>query len=204
MLQAIDWALKCDVDIITMSFGMPNRSPRIDKAISRAQYHNKIMFAAAANDGANSTIAYPAKSDMVIGIHSLDGNGNRSGFTPSPLENRDNFATLGEAVESSWPDRSGTRVASRKSGTSYATPIAAGIAATFLDYATLKVGLDDDAMDRLYSLQGMRAIFKLMADGKGSKARDGYDYVAPWRLWEEGRSDESVHYAIIDALRTRP
>jgi hypothetical protein len=193
--KAIDWAISvCHADIVTMSFGLPIRSKKIKKAID-AYGGEKIFFGATHNDGANRSIAYPARHSKVIGINSTDGNGNRSGFNPSPQKGKENFSTLGEAIKSEWPDSSGLRCEVRKSGTSYATPIAAAIAATFLDYARLKLALDEEDIERLYSCEGMKLMLKLMSDER----TDGYSYVAPWLLWEN-REDVQIHGLILEEL----
>jgi len=92
------------------------------------------------NSGANLDRAYPARHDEVICIHSVDANGNRSKFSPTASTSDDNFATIGEAVESTWPlglcDGQGQNYL-YKSGTSFATPIAVGIAAFLLEYSKL-------------------------------------------------------------------
>lgn len=126
------------MNIISMSFGFPYREPVLDRAIRRAHDKGVLMFAAASNDGANKVVpvAYPARaSDSgVFCIHSTDGLGNASKFTPIAQENLENFATLGEAVRSAWPWKLRKGLEQRKSGTSTATPIAAGIAALILEF----------------------------------------------------------------------
>jgi subtilase family serine protease len=97
-----------------------------------------IMLAAAANHGGNKRIAFPANlHSMVLGVNSTDGLGNPSPFTPSPDSLRENFSVLGEVVNSQWPKKLGGPKM-RKAGTSFATPITAGIAATLLHYAKVK------------------------------------------------------------------
>jgi len=195
VVQAIDWAVEdCKANIVTMSFGLSTVNAKIRRAIQ--SHRNTIFFAATHNDGGNREIAYPAKHSMVIGINSTDGRGNRSAFNPSPQDGQLNFSTLGEAVESQYRDASGERCQVWKSGTSYATPIAAGISATILEYAMAKLDLDDVNTDRLYSCDGIRAILKIM-----SEKRDGYDYVAPWILWKQDESEALIHSKIHEALR---
>ena len=70
---------KWKVNIITMSFGFPRRYLSMEKAFDYASSKNIIMFAAAANHGANDKIAFPASAMLkVICINSADGNGARS------------------------------------------------------------------------------------------------------------------------------
>lgn len=148
------------VDIITMSFGFPSLGEDvkgIQSAIDDAYHLEKLMFAAAKNDGANSGIAYPANQDQVICVNSTDGQGNPSKYNPSPEAGR-NLSTLGEAVKSSWPAglKNGQQ---RKSGTSFAAPIAAGIGAVVLDYALQNMSVDDGyTIRKLRRPQGMKAV----------------------------------------------
>lgn len=182
-----------------MSFGLPVQSDIIQGAILYAFLKSKILFAATANDGGSGGVAYPANDPLVIGVNSSDGKGNKSGFSPSPRTNTDNYCTVGEAIESLWPNPKGQWVKVSKSGTSYATPIAAGMAASLLDYAKLKMKLGKSELERLHCYKGMRAVFNLMKD---VEKRDGYDFVAPWWLWKAGRPIEHVHNLIREALRT--
>lgn len=128
--------------MITISFGYPSRPtghPVLEDAIRRVHFKNVLMFAAASNNGGNRGRAFPARQDEVICIHATDGYGNPSSFNSSPMKDHDNFSTLGEDVESAWPVRLGKPTShgvckTRKFGTSFATPIAAGIAAFLLQF----------------------------------------------------------------------
>jgi subtilisin family serine protease len=118
-----------------MSLGFPGKViSEISKVIGDANKNDIIIFAAASNVGGNNTgppIAYPARRKDVICVFSTDYQGNPSGFNPQRDENRYSFSTLGENVESAWVTADGSY---RKtlSGTSVATPIAAGIAAVII------------------------------------------------------------------------
>jgi hypothetical protein len=78
----------------------------------------------------------------------------------------------------------------RKSSTSFATPIAATMAANILDYAKLELDMGEKHIKRLHEVERMIDVLKLMAPEK----RYGYRYLAPWLLW---KSDE---YAIPEEL----
>jgi hypothetical protein len=195
-IQAIVWAYEvCEADIITMSFGFPRSSDIVGEAIMRAYGKGILMFAATRNDGGNREIAYPASHRTVIGIFSTDGDGNKSGFNPNPPDDDGSYlSTLGEAVESSWPkhlQQEGQHGSTlRKSGTSFATPIAAAMAANVLDYAKLQLDMGEKHMKRLHEVERMLEVLKLMAPEK----RDGYRYLAPWLLW---KADE---YAVDEEM----
>ena len=180
-MAANDW----EVDIITMSFGFSKRIDEIDDAIVSAYSKKVIMFAAAANHGGNADIAYPAsKQGFVFCINATDGEGTPAGFNPPHGPNLDNYSTLGIAVESTWkisPKPSSVDCVRRMSGTSMATPIAAGIAALVLEFARCNVTqIGDSECTRLHSYDGIRTMFEEMkADVKF------YKYLAPWRLLSE-------------------
>lgn len=134
------------VDIISMSFGFPQRVPEIDKAIQHAYEHNVLMLAAASNCGGNTKCSWPARNRDVLCVFASDGDGNKVCTTasittfadrpqyfknPDALSGQYSFATLGCAVESYWPPTNKRELSPkvRRSGTSVATPIAASIAA---------------------------------------------------------------------------
>ncbi|KAK7423676.1 hypothetical protein QQX98_000866 [Neonectria punicea] len=173
------------VDVISMSFGYPTNQidgyGNLEKAILYAHSQGVLLFAAASNSGANLDRAYPARDRHVICVHSTDSDGNRSKFSPTALAHGPNIATMGEAVQSSWPvslcdTRTNPNCVQHKSGTSYATPIAVGIAAFLLQYARLHLA---DQADMLKKQSGMEAMFQKIAEKtQQSISRDDYDYIA--------------------------
>ena len=88
---------------------------------------------------------------------------------------------MGEAIGSSWPVHlcdatTNPTFVKYKSGTSYATPIAAGIAAFLLQYARLHMSKDAYMLKRQSK---MKALFRRIAEkSQASEVRDDYDYVA--------------------------
>ncbi|RFU35462.1 hypothetical protein B7463_g889, partial [Scytalidium lignicola] len=193
--EAINYAVETwQVDIISMSFGFPTCSidgySELESALKNAYANDVLLFAAASNNGGQLGRAYPAREPTVICVHSTDANGNRSSFSPTAAGGDINLATVGEAVESAWPvhlcdnDDAANMTMNpnptlsyvrRKSGTSYATPIAAAIAAFLLLY--VRIHLPDKA-DRLKSQRRMRAVLRRVAEkGEGFKPRDGYYFI---------------------------
>ena len=59
-------------------------------------------------------------------------------MSPSPVINDINLTTLGAAVESEWKSKK-----VYKSGTSFATPVAAAFAANILEFANFKLEEED-------------------------------------------------------------
>lgn len=157
-----------------MSFGFEEENDPIDTAVDNAMDAGKLLFAAASNNGGISGRARPARHDGVICIHASDGMGNKGSMNPTQVANRDNFATLGVAVPSRWKGKDVW-----KTGTSFAAPIAAGLAADVLEFANRRcVNLKPRKQRLLHQHRGMQAILRKMAE-----TRDGYDFIHPVRLW---------------------
>ncbi|KAJ2981443.1 hypothetical protein NUW58_g6689 [Xylaria curta] len=179
--EAIDYAVtEWKVDIISMSFGYYDQNNEVDEAIDRALKADKLLFAAASNEGGNRGRSRLAKRSGVICVHACDGKGNKGDMNPNPVKKDFNFSTLGVAVESRWENRT-----VYKSGTSFATPIAAGIAANILEFAGAHPSLID--MKRLKRHEGMRDVL-----GEMCTERDGYDYLHPQAWWADDRSPEDI------------
>ncbi|KAM0555886.1 hypothetical protein ACHAPJ_006288 [Fusarium lateritium] len=201
--EAINDAVKSwQPDIITMSFGWPARDDgyeSLEKAIKNAQFNDVLLFAAASNDGANAKRAWPARHSGVICVHSTTADGNPSPFNPVAIPG-DNFAVVGEAVEGAWPQHLCDKQVdesclTHKSGTSFATPIAAGIAAFLLQYARSKLGKKQAA--RLKQFEGMSTVLRRI-----SVEKQGYNYIAP-RLHPDnffGKSEEYIQANLYEAL----
>ncbi|KAI0977232.1 hypothetical protein F4678DRAFT_477323 [Xylaria arbuscula] len=194
--EAIKWAIDdCDAHIISMSFGFDEENDAIDTAVDTAMESGKLVFAAASNNGGVSGRARPARHDGVICIHASDGKGNKGGMNPTPMANRDNFATLGVAVPSRWKGKEVW-----KTGTSFATPIAAGIAANVLEFAYNRcVNLSPRRRKLLHQKRGMQAIFRRIAE-----ERDGYDFIHPvrlWKDWQDLKTERDVAKVMEDILQ---
>lgn len=186
-----------EVDIISMSFGFRHHTPDLDciqEAIKQAYGKNIVMFAAAHNYGGTRQVSYPANQHEVIPIFSADGQGKESSFSPFPVSGLDNFSTLGEAL----PFFRGRGPDERRSGTSFATPIAAGIAALTMDYIIhMDLAEEDKAyVERVKTLKGMQSVMRLLASNNGRQS----SYIAPWHLFCAHRKAQ-VAPLLIDALK---
>ncbi|KAL6399874.1 hypothetical protein AUP68_17283 [Ilyonectria robusta] len=188
---------KWKVDIIVMSFGFEEEEETLSESINYAAHNNVLMFAAASNDGKNRPdgVAWPARDMNVICVHSAEGYGTPSTFTPSPRDNQ-KIMVLGECVRSAWPQHlKSPGDHKHMSGTSCAAPIAAGIAAILLDYS--KGFLEVDKWNKLHRVDFMRRMFEKMKD-PGLQA--GYWWVQHWKLFDDKRSEAWIQDEIRSVL----
>ncbi|KAK7917298.1 peptidase S8/S53 domain-containing protein [Apiospora marii] len=182
--KAIDWALSIEANIINMSFGMSTPDTDVEKAIQRAD-GKAIMLAAASNYGANRRRTFPASDLRVIGIHATSGNGARGSINPSFRDEHDRFGTLGLGLEFSWQGQPPVF----KSGTSYASPVAAATAANWLEWlgrVAEEHGSDvsNKEIERWRSATCLRTVFQELM----SAECDGLHYIAPWHFWKSDKT----------------
>jgi subtilisin family serine protease len=191
------------VEIITMSFGFKYSVPEIEKAIDYASAKRVLMFAAASNCGGNSRRTWPARlSEKVFCIYATTGLGNKYPRNPTEQKRAYNFAILGSSVLSWMPAQSQQK---RKSGTSTATPIAAGIAAILIgfvrhpQYSQDVCQEDKELLERLGTVGGMSDVFDRMVGTDGT--RDGYDYLCPWNILDASDQHKSALTMLHDIIR---
>src|SRR5947207_1730959 len=137
-------------------------------ALERAIARGVAVLAATHNEGAKEWIAFPATMDNVLCIGAANGNGVPADSTPLQGK-KEKFSALGVAVNGATiaerilphhqaiavseigvaklPELSETaplihKTMKRAGGSSTATPIAAGIAALFLEYISQFLTLD--------------------------------------------------------------
>jgi hypothetical protein len=179
--------------MIVMSFGFGEEHEDLYASIRYAESKDVLLFAAASNDGKNRPdgIAWPAKESRVICVHSADGLGTPSMYTPHPRDNA-KIMVLGECVNSAWlPDTDWEKEHRLMSGTSCAAPIAAGIAALLLDYA--RGFLSSTEARKLRRVDSMRRLFEAMKD---HDAHSGYWWIRPWALFHM-KHDEAYIQGVI-------
>lgn len=179
-----------------MSFGFSKEMVVISRAIRRAICDRDeaiLFFAAAANSGANEEEMFPANHELVISIRGTNSQGTFQEFNPPRRPDETVvYGTLGTEVPSAWlRDHEGEM---HKSGTSVATPIAAGIAAIVLGYIGGKSKESGVELleKRLRSRRGMLAVFNTMSKEMGN----GCSFLNPWNFF---RQEDSV---CLSGIRT--
>jgi hypothetical protein len=199
-----------------MSFGFPKPIPAIDAALARAEQNNIVLLAAASNCGANAKSSWPARDTKVLSIYAATGIGNKYPRNPTAMPRADNFATLGTAVKALWPHEDGMI---RKSGTSTATPVCAAIVAVIISVlrhsedkyiaAHRRMNQSDQKIDEkrdhyrarlkvLGKASNMASILRLMVEEEN--ARDGYDYLTPWTVFDKNKSAMSIIESLLEAI----
>ncbi|KAH0494690.1 hypothetical protein TgHK011_008281 [Trichoderma gracile] len=192
------------VDIISMSFGIREYNEPMKTAISNALHSQTLLFAAASNDGANLGRAFPAKYPSVFCIHSTDGNGNPSAFNPTADDKDVNFSLLGEHVSSHWPTgKNGhNEPVKAMSGTSVATPIAAGLAAAILSFVRQQEQHMAPGNELLAPwLKDVHSMDEVLKSMVKQRRGAGYDYITPHLLFDKRATREEVYDKIKDIRR---
>ncbi len=205
------------VDILTLSFGFPRYDDVLEpikNAIRNARNHGVIIFAAAGNEGGNAGVFWPAslhETGDVIRINTSDGKGSPSSFNPSPEIGRW-ICTLGQGVPSCeirvppGPDAEPQIV--YRSGSSFATPIAAAIAAIILGIMD-RVDVSQYPKDlvilrpRLRTRLGMEKVLcETCVQQMGYKRSDHF-YITPWHFFEVGEQTQ-VHVILKILMHVPP
>lgn len=182
-----------------MSFGFSESIKIIKNEIDNASKMNIIMVAAPANWGGQRPAAWPACDEKVLDIYATDHLANKCEFSPTPPQNSEGFATIGVAVESRWPPHMKQGATVRKSGTSVATAIAAGLSAMTLAYMKSLIHLIADRIDEedvetfklIRTVPGMKAMFERMVID-GTRKRDGLAYLSPWHYLGQKNSNRAL------------
>ncbi|MDP5274666.1 S8 family peptidase [Chengkuizengella axinellae] len=126
IIQAIEWSIRNQMDIINMSFGMSNRSQSLLDAIKQANDLGIITVASSGNDGKKETIDYPARFTPTISVGASSSKKRLASFS-NRGKNIDIYAP-GEKIFSTWPNRKYVEL----NGTSMATSHVSGIIALML------------------------------------------------------------------------
>jgi len=127
LVQAIEWAIRQKVDIISISAGMFVDFKPLHKSVKKAYDKNIIIVAAAGNTGTRHyDVAYPARYPEVIGVAAYDIKHKVAKFSSRGLNV--SFAMPGVDIYSTWLDHQFVK----NNGTSFAAPMLSGICALIL------------------------------------------------------------------------
>lgn len=89
VVNAINYAVKLKVDIISMSLGMSQSNDKLERAIKEAINKDILVVCAAGNDGDGNSesfeYSYPAAYPDVISVGAVDKNGVPASFSNSNL-----------------------------------------------------------------------------------------------------------------------
>ena len=89
VVNAINYAIEKDVDIISMSLGMPKGDAKLERAIKTAISRNILVVCAAGNEGDGNydvfEYSYPASYVDVISVGAVDKKGIPASFSNSNL-----------------------------------------------------------------------------------------------------------------------
>ncbi|KAH7191837.1 uncharacterized protein B0J16DRAFT_393884 [Fusarium flagelliforme] len=209
---AIRWAgLQEQVDIISMSFGFPLDNGLISRAIEEVERERSIIFlASAGNNAGYQGETFPARHKSVISVRATDSQGTFA--ASNPLIDEPQTLSLGtfgddlpDGITKDISDRFGSHVCDP--GSSIATAVAAGIAASTISYAevlsvVLSVPAEENPVRSLKTGEGMRRLLGKMAPGQTGN----YRFVNPIWFWYENRNPWSAWVAIshaVSPLRSR-
>jgi subtilisin family serine protease len=142
ILAGIEWAIQNGCAVVSMSLGAPTRpgqafSRVFERVARRAQEQGTLIVAAAGNESQRpdviNPVGHPANCPSIMAVAALDSQGAIARFSNrgiNPDGGQVDIAGPGVDVLSSWPMPTRSR---RISGTSMATPHAAGIAALYAE-----------------------------------------------------------------------
>lgn len=184
----VDWAVQAGAQIISMSLGAPSPSRWINDAIHKAVARGVVVICAAGNDGRPGSVNYPAATEDTIAVSAVDRHGRLARFSSHGPQV--DVAAPGQDIRSTYKN-GGYAVLS---GTSMATPVAAGVAALALS-AYLKGGGDANL-----SPQVIREWLADHATDAGSPGRDpsfGFGLINPASMVQAPAAPESELDAIV-------
>lgn len=199
-----------------MSFGFEARDAVIDAALKKAEDNDVLLIAAASNVGRDMVDApsWPAATrDNVMCIYAAEGRGVPYPDNPRWRRDTHRFATLGVMVPV-WSTSGDSAVSciTHRSGTSIATPAAAGVAACVLSFVWRSEAIYlsnmktknrranerfQYAKKRLVKASGMSEIFKRMADEDDNA---DYHFVHPWKMFDQSTSTTTLIENIVNYL----
>jgi len=187
ILQAIQWAIAQDADIICMCFSLDKRSMVVGEAVRKAALKDIIMFASTGDKGYNVRESWPARFEEVWGIAACTAEGSKTTYA---AHDDVAFAFQGEGIsvnlnlEDSVHHNNGHSRSEKVEGSSVATAIASGIASLILATRRLIVAYKGVPAELEKASVGhrrecVRELLNRMMDGNQETK-----YVKPWTVLE--------------------
>ncbi|KAI1124341.1 peptidase S8/S53 domain-containing protein [Nemania abortiva] len=190
------------VDIINMSFGwneseLPG-TDGVSSAIEFAEKKGVLLFAAASNYGVSrlNDVLYPARDQRVISVDAEDGLGNPAPFALRSLSGDGGVRYCAPGLSVDTPVS-----AVPVCGSSFACPVAAGVAALVLEFArheSVSLSKSKSVRTALSSFRGMRKVFGRMSQQADN--RPGFKMLYPWHFLGD-REREDVARDIVEQLK---
>lgn len=188
----IDWAVRNQADVISMSLGSPDPSPEIQAALQRAVAAGKFIVCAAGNDGLPNSVGYPAAwDDLAVAVGAIGPDGKLANF--SSRGRQVDVCAPGVDILSCWP---GGRYA-KLSGTSMATPFVAGVVALLV---ARHRELGDKAATPLTKQAELIEHLQRTAIDAGAPGVDpdyGYGLVNPKKLLDQEQAEQPPKLDVI-------
>ena len=144
-IDGVDWAIKNNMNIISMSFGYNAYSQIFKEKLEEAYENNILLISAAGNNGGD--VVYPAKYSTVIAVGATDENNQTASFSAHGYE----LELVASGVDINTTTNANDY--GLFSGTSLSAPHVTGVAALIWSYNTnltneeLRAKLANDAID---------------------------------------------------------
>ncbi|MGM8837108.1 S8 family peptidase [Thermus sp. 93170] len=131
--EAVDLAVQLGAKVINLSLGQPSSDPVLEQSLSAARAQGVVLVAAAGNYGIDGVL-YPASSPSVIAVGSVSNDKSKSLFSNCGPEL--DLVAPGERVTVLRPNNGD----GFGSGTSFASPMVAGVAALYMSAYKARYG----------------------------------------------------------------
>ncbi|USD30725.1 S8 family serine peptidase [Pseudoalteromonas sp. SCSIO 43201] len=122
LIKAIEQCEQAGANVTSMSLGGSGSSTAERNAFEQS-YQRGMLHIAAAGNGGNSSLSYPASYDAVVSVAAVDSSESKASF--SQYNSQVEIAGPGVGVNSTWNNGAYRSI----SGTSMATPHVSGVAA---------------------------------------------------------------------------